>query len=121
MELAEVERTPAADPKRIVVVGAGPAGLEVARVATLRGHRVTVFEKAEQIGGALRFAALLYEPNLRLLHWYEHEMARLGVDLRTGTEATPALVDALAPDHLVVATGSARHFLPHLWKQVLRS
>ena len=57
---------------------------------------------------ALRFAALLYEPNLRLLHWYEHEMQRLGVDIRTSTAATPEAVAALAPDHVVVATGSAR-------------
>ena len=108
-ELAEVERTAAPGAKRIVVVGGGPAGLEVARVATLRGHSVTVLERAGQIGGALRFAALLYEPNLRLLHWYEHEMERLGVDLRTDTEATPEMVAALQPDHVVVATGSARH------------
>jgi len=107
-ELADVERTVAANPKRVVVIGAGPAGLETARVATLRGHHVTVLEQAAQIGGALRFAALLYEPNLRLLRWYEHEMGRLAVDIRTGTEATVELVTSLAPDHVVLATGSAR-------------
>jgi 2,4-dienoyl-CoA reductase (NADPH2) len=107
-ELADVERTRAPVAKRVVVVGAGPAGLEVARVATLRGHEVTVVERASQIGGALRFAALLYEPNLRLLHWYEHEMQRLGVDIRLGTEATVDLVSSLDPDEIVVATGSAR-------------
>ena len=108
-ELAPVERSRSSLPKRVVVVGGGPAGLEVARVATQRGHFVTVFERAEQIGGALRFAAVLYEPNLRLLHWYEHEMQRLGVDVRTGLEATPDRVMSLQPDHVVVATGSARH------------
>lgn len=107
-ELAAVERSQAAVAKRVVVVGGGPAGLELARVATLRGHHVTVFERSPAIGGALRFAALLYEPNLRLLHWYEHEMTRLGVDIRTSTDATPAAVAALEPDHVIIATGSAR-------------
>ena len=107
-ELAELERSAAPAAKRIVVVGGGPAGLETARLATERGHRVTVLERADQVGGALRFAALLYEPNLRLLRWYEHEMNRLAVDVRTGVDATPELVASLDPDHVVVATGSAR-------------
>ncbi|MEM8708981.1 MAG: FAD-dependent oxidoreductase [Actinomycetota bacterium] len=107
-ELGQLESSSAATAKKIVIVGGGPAGLEVARVATLRGHDVTVFESSSQIGGALRFAALLYEPNLRLLHWYEHEIRRLGVDVRTSTPATPDAVVALSPDHLVVATGAAR-------------
>ena len=88
-ELGDVESSTAETRKKIVVVGGGPAGLEVARVATLRGHDVTVFESSPRIGGALRFAALLYEPNLRLLRWYEHEITRLGVDVRTKTAATP--------------------------------
>ena len=77
-------------------------------MATLRGHHVTVLEQADQIWGALRFAALLYEPNLRLLRWYEHEMGRLAVDILTGTDATVELLTTLAPDHVVLATGSAR-------------
>jgi len=82
--------------------------MELARVATLRGHQVTVLEASDQLGGALRFAALLYEPNLRLLRWYEHEMDRLGVDIRRATRATPELVRELEPDCVVVASGAAR-------------
>jgi 2,4-dienoyl-CoA reductase-like NADH-dependent reductase (Old Yellow Enzyme family) len=108
-ELADLERSPADTSKRVVIVGAGPAGLEMARVATQRGHHVTVLEAADRIGGALRFAALLYEPNLRLLNWYEHEVSRLGIDVRLSTVATAETIHALQPDHLVVASGAARN------------
>ena len=107
-ELGAVESTPAETPKKIVVVGGGPPDSKSLASQTLRGHDVTVFEAARNIGGALRFAALLYEPNLRLLRWYEHEMRRLAVDVRTATTATPEAVAALSPDHVVVATGAAR-------------
>lgn len=107
-ELGHIETEPASTPKRVVIVGAGPAGLEAARVATLRGHDVTVFEAADQIGGALRFAALMYEPNLRLLRWYEHQVTSLGIDVQLRTTATPELVSALDPDTVMIATGAAR-------------
>ena len=108
LDLADVERAVAEQSRTVAVVGGGPAGLEAARVAAERGHRVTVWEAGEQIGGALRFAALVYEPNLRLLRWYEHEMHRLGVDLRLGTTADVDQVDALDPDVLIVASGARR-------------
>ena len=70
-ERGELERSSAPESKYVVVVGGGPAGLEAARVAALRGHRVTLLERGEQIGGSLRFAALAYAPNERLLRWLE--------------------------------------------------
>jgi 2,4-dienoyl-CoA reductase-like NADH-dependent reductase (Old Yellow Enzyme family)/NADPH-dependent 2,4-dienoyl-CoA reductase/sulfur reductase-like enzyme len=108
VELADVERTRAADPKRVVIVGGGPAGMEAARVAILRGHRVTLFEAGPHLGGSLRFAALVYEPNLRLLEWLTGQMEELGVDVRLATPADPAAVADLAPDRVIVATGAAR-------------
>lgn len=108
LELAELERSPSDHPRHIAIVGGGPAGLETARVAAQRGHRVTLWEAGDQIGGALRFAALVYEPNLRLLRWYEHEMERLDIDIRTGTKAAVDRVAAVDPDVIVVATGAGR-------------
>jgi 2,4-dienoyl-CoA reductase-like NADH-dependent reductase (Old Yellow Enzyme family)/thioredoxin reductase len=98
----------AAAPKKIVVVGGGPAGLEAARVAALRGHRVTLFEAEAAIGGALRIAARA--PNLGIvgeyLDWQAREARRLGVAIETGRRMTAGEVRALGPDAVVVATGA---------------
>ncbi|MFP6663956.1 MAG: FAD-dependent oxidoreductase [Deltaproteobacteria bacterium] len=107
-ELADAEGAPAAQEKHVLIVGGGPAGMEAARVAAGRGHRVTLCEKGGQLGGALRFGAVVYEPNERLLRWYEGQMARLGIDLRLDTEVTAEFVRQLAPDALFVANGSAK-------------
>ncbi|MEM7142975.1 MAG: FAD-dependent oxidoreductase [Actinomycetota bacterium] len=106
--LAEVERSTASNARTVVVVGGGPAGMEAARVAAQRGHRVTLFEATAQLGGALRFAALVYEPNARLLRWLTRQMEELPIDVRLATPATPEAIRALAPDDVVVATGAAR-------------
>lgn len=112
VELGDVERTAADVTRRVVIVGGGPAGMEAARVAAGRGHSVTLFEAAHQLGGALRFAALVYEPNLRLLRWYLRQMEQLGVDVRTATPAGIDAVGALSPDVVIVATGAARERSP---------
>ncbi|MEU6564674.1 FAD-dependent oxidoreductase [Nocardia nova] len=100
--------TPAGTRKHIVVVGAGPGGLEAARVASARGHRVTVLDKADRLGGTLWFSALTTPDNQRLLSWLTGEVRRLGVDIRLRTEATVDSVRALRPDVVVVATGAVR-------------
>ncbi|MFI5319606.1 MAG: FAD-dependent oxidoreductase [Myxococcota bacterium] len=100
--------TAAARKRRVLVVGGGPAGMEAARVAALRGHDVTLVEKSGRLGGTLRFAALPYEPNERLLRYYEETMRGARLTLRLGTEATPALVRELAPDVVIAAVGARR-------------
>lgn len=99
---------PATRAKRVVVVGAGPAGLEAARVAAERGHRVILLERSDGVGGLMRVAARAprREAFLDFPRFALGALERLGVDLRLGTEATAAGVLALNPDAVVVATGS---------------
>ncbi len=100
--------TPAAQARHILVVGGGPAGLEAARVAAERGHRVTLAEAGPQLGGAFRLAGL--QPRrtqiLELLDWYERELMRLGVDVKLNTPIETDDVPTLGADAIVIATGS---------------
>lgn len=106
--LGSAERERALKSRRILIVGAGPSGLEAARLAALRGHEVIVCEKSDRLGGTLRFAALVYEPNERLLDWLERQVRALGVELRLGSEVTVDLVREISPDEIFVATGAKR-------------
>ncbi len=93
--------------KRVVIVGAGAAGLEMARVAAERGYAVTVLEAAGQAGGQIRLAA--QNPRRKeligIVDWRIAELERLGVDLRYGVWAEKDDVLSLAPDVVVLATG----------------
>jgi 2,4-dienoyl-CoA reductase-like NADH-dependent reductase (Old Yellow Enzyme family) len=99
---------PSPDPRRVLVVGGGPAGLEAARVAAERGHRVTLLERGPALGGQFRLAGL--QPSrgqiIDLLDWYARNLEALGVDVRLGVEADPDQVDAADADEVIVATGS---------------
>ncbi|MEI5675362.1 MULTISPECIES: oxidoreductase [unclassified Nocardioides] len=101
----ELLPTPTTRARHVVVVGGGPAGLETARVAAGRGHRVTLLERGRRLGGALVWAAVVHPENEPFLTWLRDEVERAGVDVRLRTAATPDLVAALAPDAVVVATG----------------
>jgi len=101
----------ASGPRRgVLVVGGGPAGLEAARVAALRGHRVRLVERADRLGGAARLAAALPGRGRfgLLLDWWERELARLRVDVRTGVQVGVGELDAAAGEGLQVllCTGS---------------
>jgi 2,4-dienoyl-CoA reductase-like NADH-dependent reductase (Old Yellow Enzyme family) len=117
----EREETSAAT-RHVVVVGGGPGGMESARRLAALGHRVTLIEASERLGGTLRFAGLAYEPNERLLDWLRNEVAEAGVEVRLDTLATPELLWNFAPDDVIVATGAVRGMpaipgndLPHVF------
>jgi 2,4-dienoyl-CoA reductase-like NADH-dependent reductase (Old Yellow Enzyme family) len=98
----------AALPRKVVIVGGGPGGMEAARVAALRGHRVVLIEAQPKLGGAIEVAKKA--PHLHTLgditNWLEAEVRRLGVDVRENTYADSADILAEAPDAVIIATGS---------------
>ncbi|EAR49539.1 putative NADH-dependent oxidase protein [Oceanicola granulosus HTCC2516] len=99
--------TRAAARRRVVVVGAGPAGLEAARVAAERGHEVIVHEAADRPGGQVRLTAQTPRraEMIQLIQWRVEECERLGVSFRYNSFADAADVRADAPDVVIVATG----------------
>ena len=103
--------------RKVVVVGAGPAGLEAARVAAVRGHQVVVFEAAAQAGGQVRLLAQTKRraEMIGIVDWRMAQCAALGVEFRFNTWAEAGDVQAEAPDVVIIATGG----LPH--KDVLAS
>lgn len=103
-------------PKRITIVGAGPAGLKAGEIAARRGHQVIILERSNRIGGRLAaISDVTSASELRLsVDWLEGEMDALPVEIRLNVEADAAAVAATRPDHVIVATGS---YLPEAsWK-----
>ncbi|MGZ3514053.1 MAG: oxidoreductase [Thermodesulfobacteriota bacterium] len=94
--------------RKVMVVGGGPAGLEAARVASMRGHRVVLYEKDTSLGGHLLEASV---PNFKkdlatLLGWYKKELTTLNLDIKTGLEVSAELIRKENPDVTILATGS---------------
>jgi 2,4-dienoyl-CoA reductase (NADPH2) len=95
--------------KKVVVVGGGPGGMEAARVAALRGHEVTLFEKSAQLGGLLPVAAIVKGTDLEdlpaMVRYLKLQMNKLGVKVNLGQEASPALIEKIKPDAVFLAAG----------------
>jgi 2,4-dienoyl-CoA reductase (NADPH2) len=95
--------------KRVVVVGGGPAGMEAARVAAIRGHDVTLYEKSSKLGGYLDLAALIKGIELEnlpgMIRYFRTQLDKLGVVTKLGTRVDGALIDQVKPDVVILATG----------------
>ncbi|SMY03798.1 2,4-dienoyl-CoA reductase [Brevibacterium aurantiacum] len=103
----EVTRDVESGPKHVVIVGAGPAGLEAARVAAVRGHRVTVLEADEAVGGQVRIAARSQRRRdlIGIIDWRAQQCKKHGVDIRLDTFAEEDDILALSPDVVIIAAG----------------
>jgi NADPH-dependent 2,4-dienoyl-CoA reductase/sulfur reductase-like enzyme len=102
------ENDPAPQSKEVFVIGGGPGGMEAARVAALRGHKVTLFEKRDQLGGALLEASV---PDFKrdigsLVEYLGNQLKRLNVTVHLDTEITAAQILEKAPEAVIVAAGS---------------
>jgi len=104
----DIEGEKRATAKKVLVAGAGCAGLEAARRAAFAGHKVMLCESKGWIGGQLRLAATIpkREEIGDIIPWYERQLNRLGVEIRLNTPVDESLLDQISPDVLVIATGS---------------
>ncbi|PZO68338.1 MAG: N-methylproline demethylase [Paracoccus denitrificans] len=102
---------PATTRKRITIVGAGPAGMEAARVASARGHDVTVFEAADKPGGQIRLTALQERRRemISIISWRQMMCEKQGVNFRFNSFADADDVVATTPDEVIIATGGLPH------------
>lgn len=100
--------TPTLEPRNIMVIGAGIAGMEVARAASLRGHHVTIYEKSDRIGGLFNIAAIpnFKEEDKKLIAWYGRQLEKQGVKIKFNCKVDLNFILAEGPDVVISATGS---------------
>jgi 2,4-dienoyl-CoA reductase (NADPH2) len=105
----EITYDKASKKKMVMVVGAGPSGMEAARVAAIRGHEVHLYDKGTKLGGLLPLAAMLKDNEVNemtdLVKWFGIQFKKLGVQVHFNINVTPETVSQLKPDVIVVAVG----------------
>jgi NAD(H)-dependent 7beta-hydroxy-3-oxo-delta4-cholenoic acid oxidoreductase len=104
----EMAIVPAGSPKKVLVVGGGPGGMEAARVAAIRGHDVTLCERENKLGGQLNVAAMAPMKH-EIVLWIQYlarQVKKVGVGVELNTEVTPELIEERKPDAVILATGS---------------
>ena len=102
---------PAADKKRVMVVGGGPSGMEAARIAASRGHDVTLYEASSSLNGLMTFASAVKGPHEKIADfcaYLQQQLEVTGVTVETGTSVDAELVKSESPDVVIVATGGVR-------------
>jgi 2-enoate reductase len=106
---------PTANKKQVVVIGGGVAGMEAARVSAIRGHKVTLFEGSNALGGHVIAGGVpdFKEDDRALAKWYANQLKKLNIDVKMNTRATKDMVVGMHPDTVFVATGS-EHIMPKL-------
>ncbi len=100
--------------KKVMVIGGGPAGMEAARIAALRGHDVTLYEKKGMLGGLLDFASIVKGPHENLQDLKKYLIRQLeiaGVNVQTGVEVTGEMIESEKPDAVILAVGGLRDTL----------
>ena len=97
--------TPAAESRRVLIIGGGPAGMEAARIAALRGHRVTLCDRGPRLGGILILASITNRRIGNVVKYLDGQVRKLPIELRLNTEVTPAFLDEIKPDVVVLAAG----------------
>ncbi len=98
--------------KNVLVAGGGPAGMEAAITAAIRGHSVTLYEKEDYLGGSLYFASIFRRENEDLITFFSNQLKKMNVRVNLSREVTPALVEELRPDVLILAAGAVRRNPP---------
>lgn len=93
--------------KKVMVIGSGPAGMEAARVASLKGHKVTLYEKDRWLGGELFYANIIQPEMEDLIKYFKSQLKKLKVKINLGVEVNPALVKKVKPDVCIVAVGAS--------------
>jgi NADPH-dependent 2,4-dienoyl-CoA reductase/sulfur reductase-like enzyme len=105
----------ASRPKRVLIIGGGVGGMEAARVASLRGHHVTLFERSERLGGQVWLSAIhpLKEEMKHIIRYLKSQLEKLPAKIYLQAEVTPELIDSFDFDALILATG-AKPIVPNI-------
>jgi 2,4-dienoyl-CoA reductase-like NADH-dependent reductase (Old Yellow Enzyme family)/thioredoxin reductase len=104
---------PARKPRKVMVIGAGPAGMEAARIARLRGHRVSLYDQQKKLGGQVNLAVMPpHKEELKnILDYLGHQMKALKIPVKLGARVDSGMIQKTKPDVVVIATG-AKPILP---------